>query len=185
MSSEKKNIWPAYVDMMTVLLMVYVLISAILGIIISSMHDSESTNNLGEKDIDSSKFEKKLDEVSPQTLKDYFILTNDSLYYDKDSLTIKFSSDDLKISEQDINKIKSYISDKSTDKGKWLVGVYLTKDENMSVGAQLREQSVIFLNVLKILSEKGIKYSEIENRNVSPENKYENIIKVKYINAEN
>ncbi|EBP4586390.1 hypothetical protein VH79_25055 [Salmonella enterica] len=173
MSSSKKNIWPAYVDMMTVLLMVYVLISAILGSIISTLNDNNTPPNNKVKD---SKNEKNV--MMPE-VKDYFILSNDSLYYNKDSLSLSFSENTLKIDNE--KNLLNYLSENSGHKGKWLVGVYIKKNEKISVGAQLREQSVLYLNLIKIMNEKGIMYEEIENRNVAPSDKYNNVIKVKYV----
>ncbi|EDH1796558.1 hypothetical protein GC469_25075, partial [Salmonella enterica] len=64
MSSAKNNIWPAYVDMMTVLLMVYVLISAILGVIIAQVKETEYQEKQRNAEIITESKEKELYNVN-------------------------------------------------------------------------------------------------------------------------
>lgn len=175
-SSAKEHIWPAYVDMMTVLLMVYVLINAILAVIMSTLNETKPEEIPQEKVITDNR-----DDYTPFN-KEFFILKDDSLYYSPDSLTLRFTEDELKVDDEDLVKLHDYITENSGQKGKWLVAVYMPRNEDVSVGSQLREQSVIYWNILKYMSENGVMIEgNIENKNVVPDDKYENFIKIKFI----
>ncbi|EAO8776992.1 hypothetical protein CDJ04_25605 [Salmonella enterica] len=194
MSSAKNNIWPAYVDMMTVLLMVYVLISAILGVIIAQVKETEYQEKQRNAEIITESKEKELYNVNStqnsiknsnkilNEVEEQYILLSNDLYNDKDSLTIYFVNDDLSLKEGENKKLTEYIKKDTSKHGKYEVAVFLQRNEKVSVGAQLREQSVIYLKLLKIMSEQGVDInSQIENKNVIPSLNYENIIKIKFV----
>lgn len=175
-SSAKKHIWPAYVDMMTVLLMVYVLINAILAVIMSTLNETKP----GEIPQENTITDNRADYIPLN--KEFFILKDDSLYYASDSLTLHFTEDEFHTDEEDLVKLYDYIAEYSDKKGKWLVAVYMSRNEDVSVGSQLREQSVIYWNILKYMSVNGVMTGEnVENRNIAPDDKYENVIKIKFI----
>lgn len=175
-SSTKEHIWPAYVDMMTVLLMVYVLINAILAVIMSTLNEIKLEEIPQEKTITDNR-----DNYTPFN-QEFIISKDDSLYYSRDSLTLRFSADELRIDDEDIVELRDYITEHSGIKGKWLVAIYMSRNEDVSVGSQLREQSVIYWSILKYMSENGVMIGDsIESRNVAPDEKYENLIKIKFI----
>lgn len=175
-SKAKEHIWPAYVDMMTVLLMVYVLINAILAVIMSTLNETKPEEIPQESTITENR------DNYTSFNKDFFILNDDSLYYAPDSLTLRFTEDGLRTDEEDLVKLHNYIADHSDEKGKWLVSVYMTRNEDVSVGSQLREQSVIYWNILKYMSENGVMIEgNVENKNIAPDGKYENLIKIKFV----
>ena len=188
--SAKQHIWPAYVDMMTVLLLVYILVSALLSVIISMAeldpaHEEQKTTAMSQQG-----HQKEQPDDQPDDQPDMPVIRMQAqrqLYADRaGDLAIRLGDekDDYK-KETDIARIKQWIAGYQGLRGKYEVGVFLHDDGTRTSGNLLRRQVILYYSLLSTMKAGGVPFSDILNRNATPSEDYESVIKMRFTPCEN
>lgn len=169
MKKKRENhIWPAYVDMMTVLLLVYVLVSLLFAMMI--------------QDTEESKYQEKLDYIMSLTPSerdaeilsqknaylgdkgDYLIKSpeehivdnyEDMLTSQVNDLVIPIYSGNEVLSDSDKKELITWYQQYQADivqKGLYL-GVILRKKDDVSAGALYRKQYLFYMDAMRVLTQ--------------------------------
>lgn len=169
--SQKNHIWPAYVDMMTVLLLVYLIINAMYSALLANADlDPKPIKKITEKTQSGSS-----DSRSVEIMKEYQSLYND----ESGDLVVKIDNDQYTLYSDDVNAISSWLDKQPNDNGHYEVSVFLHDNEDETSGTLLRKQTILYYQVLSVFKKNNVSLDLINNRNATPTKEYSNIIKIR------
>ncbi|WP_345831206.1 hypothetical protein AAGR22_07955 [Erwinia sp. HDF1-3R] len=175
--SAKNHIWPAYVDMMTVLLLVYVLLNVLLSVVITQIGDDDvalvqgvCVENQDVKPATSVNFQYDIERSMD---------VNNELYVNKKGDFILNIKDKNSLSKEDATLIKEWLQTVDSKRQKVLFSVYLPVPETKSVGSVLRTQAILYYEVLQIAALNNFPIDNIINKNSKPGGHYQEVIKMR------
>ena len=180
--SAKSHIWPAYVDMMTVLLLVYILLNAMFSGIIATTKTgvADSTKQ--------SSYQEAKDGKSQELTMDRENLKvemneSDDLYIEKEG-DLSIFLDDMETNtfpDKYIDKIKEWANKVSNKEGAYQVGIFLKKKDGETTGLELQTQVSLYYQVLSELKKSGVNIMMVQNKNTPPRYQYNSQIKIRFI----
>ena len=164
MKKKENHIWPAYVDMMTVLLLVYVLVSLLFAMMIKQDTEAkyeEKLNSLMELKVTSaiesdgvtrhqSAGEQATDPLPEAVITDD---NQDMLVRRDGDLILTLQPGEEKITKEEQTKITSWYQKNHVEIESYglLFGVVTKKDSSVSMGAIYRKQYMLYMDTLRLL----------------------------------
>jgi len=164
MKRKENHIWPAYVDMMTVLLLVYVLVSLLFAMMIKQDTEAKyeeklnglmamkitSATELDGATLHQSASKQTTDLIPEEIIKDD---NHDMLDRYKGDLVIILQPGEEKISAKDQVKITDwYLKNQSEIKVRGIYfGVVTRNNNSVSIGAVYRKQYMLYMDTLRFL----------------------------------
>ncbi|WP_440615720.1 hypothetical protein [Cysteiniphilum sp. 6C5] len=144
--NNKTTFWVSYVSLMVIVLIMYVFFNMILGFLSSMTVRNQA------QEIQQSSSNVDNEAVSSKSYK--YLQQNKRTDWD---FSLKLKSDSYRLSKADYDKVKAWVAQHPNRK--YVVVVYVAKNQNFSTGSLLRKQYLIYsqllaymLNSLKIPS---------------------------------
>lgn len=187
--SAKSHIWPAYVDMMTVILMVYILINVMFSAVIANADLTNKQDTKSQQNSSGSSSTSKQGTLSGAPYDSVITLRKYDAFYKIETgdmiLNLNDEANGFK-NPDDVNKLKAWLSNHKNNKGKVLFGVFINDDGTKSMGALLRWQTMLYYKLLALMKEEGIDLSTgVSPMNAPPSSEYNSMIKLRFESCDN